>query len=164
MSLYGLISTNQFFRQVGSVFGIAIFAVILTNSYERSFSDELSAEQKAQLGPARVALFNDPTLPLNARQFALVTASIEKEPGGVALVAAASAAQRESVAAGVRAIFTVASVVAAVGFLLLLLLKEVPLRRDNRMPEASSAAGPGPEARATIPGDVSPAPGPAAGH
>ena len=153
-------STNQFFRQVGSVFGIAIFAVILTNSYEKSFDSTLSAEAKAQLGPERVAIFNDPTLPLNPRQFALVTASIQKEPGGAELVAVAAAAQRDSVAAGVRAIFTVATVVAAVGIVLLLLLKEVPLRRDNKMP----AAAPGIEGRPNVAADVAPAPGRVIGH
>ncbi|MFN0148055.1 MAG: MDR family MFS transporter [Dehalococcoidia bacterium] len=157
-------STNQFFRQVGSVFGIAVFAVILTNSYESSFQDELSADAKAQLGPERLAIFNDPTVALNERQFALVTASIREEPGGPELVAAATAAQRESVAAAVRDIFTVATVVAALGILLLLLLKEVPLRRDNAPAPAPEGAHAGPEGRAAGPSEVSPSPGAVGGQ
>ncbi len=122
-------SSSQFFRQIGSVFGIAIFAVILNSSYKAEFSDRLSPDVQATLGPAVISAMEDPTLPLNPPKFAAITESVRAEEGGAAALAVAVVAQKEGVAKAVRDIFTGATATAIIGIILCLLLREVPLRK-----------------------------------
>jgi len=162
-------SSSQFFRQIGSVFGIAIFAVILTSSYESSFSDKLPAADRAQMEtlPGKpLDAFEDPTLSLNPVLFGSVQKQVLSLDGGKEILARATAAQRESVASATQDIFTGATAVAVICVLLCMLLKEVPLRRDFKM--AAPAGAPDPEAADG--GDSRgaeaqiPSPGPAIGH
>jgi EmrB/QacA subfamily drug resistance transporter len=142
-------SSSQFFRQIGSVFGIALFAVVLNNSFNASFHDMLTPEDEARLTPPIVAALEDPTIALNPHAFAAIEQSVRAQEGGEALLAKAVAAQRESVASAVRDIFTGATITAAIGIVLCLLLKEVPLRRDFKHATdevAGSPAGAAPPA------------------
>jgi EmrB/QacA subfamily drug resistance transporter len=143
-------SANQFFRQIGSVFGIAIFAVILTNSYDASFEKRVTDADRMALGKETVALFGDPTLALNEGLFDRIKAQYGQTPDGAALIDRAVDAQRESVAVAIRDIFTVALAVAALGILLVLFLKEVPLRRDFKTPGAQPTGERGPAAEPVV--------------
>ncbi|MBI2765505.1 MAG: MFS transporter [Chloroflexi bacterium] len=150
-------SSNQFFRQMGSVFGIAIFAVVLTNSYESSFNDRVPAETRGQLAASgTLDAFLDPTLALNPREYAIVTARVDSLDNGPAILASTNAAQRSAVAFAVRNIFTGAVIVAVVCVILTLLMKEIPLRRDFKS-ATTEGAGDG-EARATEPVTSEPVP------
>jgi EmrB/QacA subfamily drug resistance transporter len=155
-------SSSQFFRQIGSVFGIAIFAVVLNNSFEASFDELVPADKQAILTAPIVEQLKDPTIQLNPAVFGAVKAAILKKEGGEELLASTTKAQRESVAAGVRDIFTGAAIVAALGILGCLVLKEVPLRRDFKT--AAQAAADEAGAAALPPGEVQVQPGPAAGR
>jgi len=133
-------SSSQFFRQIGSVFGIALFAVILTNSYESSFKSEIPPASQAILGPQLMQTFQDPTLPLNPALFGAVQRQVLALPDGQQLLDSAVAAQKESVASAVRDIFLGATIVAVIGLVLCFLLKEVPLRRDFKSASAGDEA------------------------
>lgn len=123
-------SSSQFFRQIGSVFGIAIFAVVLNHSFDARFQDLLTPEDEARLTAPIVSALEDPTIALNPRAFRKIEEAVTAQEGGEALLAKAVQAQKESVASAVRDIFTGATITAAIGIILCLLLKEVPLRRD----------------------------------
>jgi EmrB/QacA subfamily drug resistance transporter len=162
-------SSSQFFRQIGSVFGIAIFALILTSSYESAFRDKLPAADRAQMEalPGKpLDAFEDPTLSLNPVLFAAVQKQVLSLDGGQEILGHATTAQRESVASATRDIFTGATAVALICVLLCMLLKEVPLRRDFKM--AAPAGAPDPEADDSGESRGAeaplPAPGPAIGH
>ncbi len=133
-------SSSQFFRQIGSVFGIAIFAVVLTNSYESGFENNLSADTRAQLG-ATVVRFEDPTLNLNPAVYNPIRDSILAQPGGQAVLNETLRAQRESIASAVQDIFTGAAIVAGLSVLLLLMMKEIPLRRTFHATPAADEDG-----------------------
>lgn len=151
-------SSSQFFRQIGSVFGIAIFAAILTNSYESAFTSDLPAETRATiedaqasgaLPPTTLESFNDPTLALNQRKYLSLQKSLSSIPGGEVALAEAVDTQHESVAVAVDRIFIGASLVAVICLILSLFIKELPLRRGfGAGPEAARPPGPGPRPEA----------------
>ena len=150
-------SSSQFFRQIGSVFGIAIFAVILNSSFDAEFHERLTPAAEATLGASVVTALEDPTLPLNPREFAKVTESAKAQEGGEAALAVAILAQKEGVAKAVRDIFTGATITAIVGIILCLLLREVPLRKGFGAVGSPAEPGesrdpPRPEAAARAPG------------
>ncbi len=150
-------SSSQFFRQIGSVFGIAIFAVILNSSFDAEFHERLTPAAEATLGASVVTALEDPTLPLNPREFAKVTESAKAREGGEAALAVAILAQKEGVAKAVRDIFTGATITAIVGIILCLLLREVPLRKGFGAVGSPAEPGesrdpPRPEAAARAPG------------
>jgi hypothetical protein len=116
-----------------------VFAALLTSSYHSSFADQLSPETKAALGPATVEQFNDPTLPLNPGEYALVRKEVLALDGGAAILQTTTAAQREAVSVAIRDIFTGATGVAILCIGLAMLIKEVPLRRDFRPVEVEVA-------------------------
>ncbi len=139
-------SANQFFRQIGGVFGVAIFAAMLTRSYEAEFDTRLNPEQQAALGPQLVESFQDPTFRLNQGAFAQASAAVLQLPDGEALLKSATDAQTFSVAKGIRDIFTVATIIAVLAVVLCLFIPEVPLRRDFKGAQGAPAPGGSPPA------------------
>jgi EmrB/QacA subfamily drug resistance transporter len=126
-------SSGQFFRQIGSVFGVAIFAAVLTSSYESTFASDLSPQTTATLeASGTFEAFQDPTLALNAPQYAAVKAHLAAVEGGDAALESADAVQKSAVAVATREIFTWSAIVAAASILLCALIKDVPMRRDFR--------------------------------
>lgn len=122
-------SSSQFFRQIGGVVGVALFAAVLTSTYRDNLAEQIPPDRQAQLG-STYASFNDPTLPLNKSAFAEVQGAVRALPGGDELLATTLAAQREAVATGVRRIFTFSAIAVAFAVALAVLQKEVRLRRD----------------------------------
>ncbi len=140
-------SSSQFFRQIGGVIGTAVFGAILASSFSSSFSRELPPDVAAQVPPAVLEKFSDPTLALNEREYALVREQVLSLPDGEALLAATLGAQQESIVFAVRRIFLGATFAAALCLVLTVFLKEVPLRRTF---------GPGPAQGDARSGDSAP--------
>lgn len=130
-------SVTQYFRQVGSVMGVAIFAAVLTAGYTQDFDREidgatrdslLSAEASGAVAGGTLAQFDDPTLALNKRAFSTVSNQIRQLPDGEQLLAETRDAQRGAVAKGVQHIFF-GGFLASIGMLItIMLLQETPLR------------------------------------
>lgn len=127
-------SSSQFFRQIGSVLGIAVFGAILANSYTAEFSDRFSATDRAAVGPEIVADLQAPTIRLNEREYAAIQAQVLALPDGEAILERAELAQGESVVVAVRRIFIAAFAAALVCALFAVVLKELPLRRTMGPP------------------------------
>jgi EmrB/QacA subfamily drug resistance transporter len=142
-------SSSQFFRQIGSVLGIAIFGSILANTYHDEFTSRFSAEDCATVGPTVCQQLDDPTVKLNAREYGAIQKQVLTLPEGQAILDRAEHASGEAVVTGVRHIY-----VAAVGAAILcaafaIAMKELPLRKTvaggpGEQP-AGAAAGGGPE-------------------
>lgn len=142
-------SSSQFFRQIGSVLGIAVFGAILANSYTAEFSDRFSAEDRATVGPEIVADLQAPTIRLNEQQYSAIQAQVLALPDGEAILERAELAQGESVVVAVRRIFIAAFGAALVCALFAVVLKELPLRRTMGPPPGQPiAVGPKPVAPA----------------
>jgi EmrB/QacA subfamily drug resistance transporter len=134
-------SARQFSMQIGQVLGTAIFGVVLATVYSSSFADHVSREATAEIPPATLARFDDPTLALDARKFGAVRAEILALPGGDRLLASTMEAQKAGVAEAIQYIFLGSSVVAVGALALLLAMKEVPLRRQFGSAPGEAPAG-----------------------
>jgi len=150
-------SSSQFFRQIGSVLGIAIFGSILANTYHDQFVERFSAEDRAAVGPVITEQLDDPTIRLNEREYAVIQAQVGALPGGAEILARAETAQGESVVVAVRHIFWGAVAAAIVCTICALFMKELPLRKTVAGPPPGqpgvTPAGPPVAAAPTNAGD-----------
>lgn len=140
-------SSSQFFRQIGSVLGIAVFGAILANTYSSEFADRFSPTDRQAVGPEVVAALQAPTIRLNEQQYAAIQGQVLALPEGEAILERAELAQGESVVVAVRRIFIAAFGAALVCTLFAIILKELPLRRTMGPPPGQPVAvGPKPVA------------------
>jgi hypothetical protein len=137
-------SSSQFFRQIGSVMGIAIFGVILAHTYRGELADRITPEDRNAIeavNPAILVELEDPTLRLNEAEWAAISGQIAAVAGGDQILARASRAQDEAVSVATQNIFTVALLAALLSAAFALAMKELPLRRGaQRVGPASPAA------------------------
>lgn len=122
-------SGRQFFMQIGQVLGTAIFGVVLATSFTNSIHERIPADTQAAVAPATLAAFDDPTLPLDPRNYDPVKNDILALPGGQQHLDVILDAQKHSVAKAIQNIF-LGSALAAVGVLIMAItIPEIPLRR-----------------------------------
>ena len=140
-------SSSQFFRQIGGVFGTAVFGTILATSYQGAFSNQLPPTVADAIPPAVLQHFDDPTLQIDRRTFAVVQKQVLALPDGEHLLQEATNGQKEAVAIAVTHIFKVALAVAGLCLLLTLFIPELPLRRQI----AETAAPPARAAPSGVP-------------
>ena len=122
-------SSSQFFRQIGSVLGIAVFGAVLANVYHTEFAERFDAADRGAVGQVISLELDDPTITLNKGVYASIQKSVRALDGGDQILVRAKDAQSESVAVAVRMIFTIALGAALLCLLFALLIKELPLRR-----------------------------------
>jgi MFS family permease len=135
-------SGRQYFMQIGQVLGTAIFGVVLATSFTGSLHDRVSADTQTAVSPATLAKFDDPTLPLDPRNYDPVRDEILALPGGQQYVDDIIDAQKHSVAHAIDNIF-LGSALAAVGVLIMALtIPEIPLRRGFGSKNASEEGMP----------------------
>ena len=133
-------SSSQFFRQIGSVLGIAVFGAVLANVYHAEFADRFNAADRAAVGQTISVELDDPTITLNKGVFTTIQKDVRALAGGEQILQRATDAQAESVAVAVRLIFTLAFVFALLCLLFALMIKELPLRRTVRSSPAAVRA------------------------
>mgnify|MGYP001378645073 FL=1 len=122
-------SSSQFFRQMGSVLGIAIFGAILSNTYHSEFQDRFTAEDRAAVGPAITAQLDDPTVKLNEAQFARIQQAVLQLDDGAAILDRAESAQGENVVTAIQYIYLAAFGAALLCVVFAVAMNELPLRR-----------------------------------
>ena len=142
-------SSSQFFRQIGSVLGIAVFGAMLANVYHSEFADRFDAADRAAVGQTISVELDDPTITLNKGVFASIQREVLALDGGDQILERATDAQAESVAVAVRLIFTLAFACAILCLLFALMIKELPLRRtvQTSPPAARAETEPEPPVR-----------------
>lgn len=138
-------SASQFFRQIGSVLGIAVFGAILANTYHAEFSTRLTPEDQAVLGPAMVQQLDDPTIRLNEGVYTRIEQAIQALPDGDALLERTQLAQGEGVVIAVRHIYWGALAAAVLCALLAFFIPELPLRRTVQGGPGGAQAGGAPQ-------------------
>jgi EmrB/QacA subfamily drug resistance transporter len=148
-------SASQFFRQIGGVFGTAIFGAILAASYQGAFNEHVPADVPQAVPQQTLAHFEDPTLQLDQRTFALVRREFEALPDGSRLLDEVITAQKEAISIAIDNIFTAAAGVAALCLVFTLFMPELPLRKDFQEvggPAPGQAPGAAPPGR--VPGPL----------
>jgi EmrB/QacA subfamily drug resistance transporter len=123
-------ASRQFFLQIGSVVGTAIFGVMLSTGLTAQLA-RTTAPLLAQLAPSVRAAIN-----LDHLRSGAVWAS----PTGGAVPTALREAVRQAYAVSITRIYTYAALVLAAAQLVVLALPEIPLRRSNR-PDTAPPSG-----------------------
>ncbi len=130
---------TQFSRSIGGTVGAALFGSLLTNQFSPAIT---AAAGKAGLAvPAGVMdhLQNPQALVDPHAADALKEALAGSSPQGVDLYTGLLLVIKQGLASALHDTFLTASLLLVGGVLLMLLLKEVPLRRRQRGPQAQSA-------------------------
>ncbi|MCC7364319.1 MAG: MFS transporter [Dehalococcoidia bacterium] len=143
-------SSRQFFMQIGQVVGIAIFGAVLASTYAPSFNDNVSEQANAEIAPATIEKFEDPTLSLDEQRFASVQAEIRALPNGEVILEDTLDAQKEGITTSMHLILLGSLAVVSVGFVLTFLMREVPLRTAFGPPAAGTQAAAEPQLAAAI--------------
>jgi EmrB/QacA subfamily drug resistance transporter len=122
-------SGRQFFMQIGQVLGVAVLGLVFSTTYSSQFTHDVPANLQAQMSPAVIKDFKDPTLSLDPLRLAAAKSELQKLPDGQSVLDAALLAQKEAISTATQRIFIGAFLSALVVVLLALTLPEIPLRR-----------------------------------
>jgi EmrB/QacA subfamily drug resistance transporter len=136
-------SLTQFSRSIGSTLGVAIFGALLLNRFVPAFEAALSDQVRAVVPAERLAEFQNPQALLNPQIAAAVQAQLASSPNGAAVYAALFDAIKQALVISLHDVFLFGTILAALGFIVALFLKELPLRRSNvPLPVTAAQAGP----------------------
>jgi EmrB/QacA subfamily drug resistance transporter len=128
----------QFFRSIGATVGMAIFGTILNNRFHAAMLENLPAPVRAIGGGSGPETLSDPQVLLSDKaSSALEEAFSRLGPQGGELFEAFMHAVRLSLQFAIHDIFLLATAVGLAGLVVVLFLREDPLRRTHRMPPAT---------------------------
>jgi len=129
----------QFSRSIGSTVGLAVFGTILNNHFASGLVKYLPPQLSTLASnPALANKLNNPQVLLSAEARARLLEMFDKlGPQGQSLFDAFMQAVRHSLEYAITDLFFLATIVGAVGFVLVWFLKEVPLRQTHTLSESS---------------------------
>lgn len=127
-------ASTQFFRSIGSTVGVAVFGSILLGIYHRDFQNSIPP------GTPGIALtpFKNPLLVVQFRQ--RLEEAFGKYPGGLDLLHKLLDNVRNSLVHGLHSIFLLGAILMAIGLVVNLFLREVPLRKRATAPAPEKQA------------------------
>jgi EmrB/QacA subfamily drug resistance transporter len=124
----------QFFRQIGSTVGLAVFGTILNNQFAAAMQANLPKPlERFAHGSAAAKLENPQVLLSPTASQRIHDAFGRFGAQGDQLFHAFMTAVRVSLASAISDLFVLAAVLGVVGLVVVLFLKEVPLRRTHAM-------------------------------
>jgi EmrB/QacA subfamily drug resistance transporter len=137
----------QFFRSIGGTVGMAIFGTILNNQFRTAMLHNLPAPlQKLTHGEGAALLDNPQVLLSESARTKIQAAFARFGPQSEKLFAQFMDAVRHSLQMAISDIFVLATIVGVAGLVVVLFLREDPLRRTHAMDpesgELESEAGP----------------------
>lgn len=125
-------SLTQFARSIGSTLGVAVFGSLLTNRFGPSFQAALPPQVFAIVPAAQLAQFQNPQVLLNPQASeALRTGLAQFGPQGPQLYDALFGAIRVALVTSLHDLFLTGAGLVAVGAVVVLFLKEIPLRKTH---------------------------------
>ena len=137
----------QFFRSIGGTVGMAIFGTILNNQFHAAMLKNLPTPLQKLTDGAGAALLDNPQVLLSESAKTKILAAFARfGPQSEKLFAQFMGAVRHSLQMAISDIFVLAAIVGVVGLIVVLFLREDPLRRTHAMDpesgELESEAGP----------------------
>lgn len=155
----GVVTSNiQFFRQIGGTVGVAIMGSVLNNRLASDLSTSLPARVRDEGSPQLLDAVQNPQILLDEGATARVRVAFDQfGADGAALFTESFEAIRVALADALDTIFFLTTFAVIAGFLVTLLLREVPLRsRDEIMEEIAEMRAQAPNATAPPPRSVTP--------
>ena len=142
--LMGLVTAFvQFFRSIGGSLGVAVMGSLLASRLSTHLAANLSPETRELMGTALTEDLGDPNALVSPEARAMLEERLEGL-GESAVLESVVEAMRESLASSIQEVFIVAAVFAVLGAVVLVGLKEIPLRKRHQplrepAPEAKTA-------------------------
>lgn len=134
-------SATQFFRQIGGTLGTAVMGSLLTSHFLNSFTTHLPPDVGAAVPAPALKQLENPQV--------LVSAQTQEQVRGI-FAAAGPGAQtfygtfvsvvRQALADGTHVVFTISLVGALIAFACTWFLREIPLRKSNRIEASEETA------------------------
>jgi len=125
----------QFFRSIGATVGLAVLGTVLNSRFASSLASSLPPELKALAAdPATAGQLNNPQVLLSAQAKTQLTDLFDQFGAqSESLLRAFMEAVRHSLEFAISDLFLLATILSAVGFVVVLFLREVRLRRGHAM-------------------------------
>ena len=135
-------STITFFRSIGGTIGVAVLGSVMISSFKSNLAEQMTPALRSALGPASQSLLENPQAVLSpAARAQLAGLFAGQGRRGENLLQQFMAAARGSLAGAITDIFLFSAAVMVLGFVTVLFLREIPLRRSHGA--APGATGPG---------------------
>ena len=133
----------QFFRSIGATVGLAVLGTILNNRFASSLTASLPSELKTlATDPATAGQLTSPQVLLSAQAKTQLTHLFDQFGSqSQSLLKAFMEAVRHSLGFAISDVFLLAAIVSGVGLVVVLFLREEPLRRTHAA-EGEMEAGP----------------------
>jgi succinate dehydrogenase/fumarate reductase cytochrome b subunit len=127
-------STNTFFRTIGGSLGLAIVGSIMNNSFLTSFNDNLSPQLAAAIPKEQlIALTENPQALVNPDALAQLRVVFQgMGDQGEVLFNSLLDTLREALSSGIGQVFFVSFLVLFIALVLIVFIKQIPLRKHNR--------------------------------
>jgi EmrB/QacA subfamily drug resistance transporter len=123
-------SLTQFSRSIGSTLGVAVFGSLLTNRFGPSLRSGLPADVTRAIPADQLSQLQNPQVLLNPQAAESLRASLEAlGPGGASLYDSVHTAIRLALVTSLHELFLTSAGMAALGVVVVLFLKEIPLRK-----------------------------------
>jgi EmrB/QacA subfamily drug resistance transporter len=154
MSQLGVVtSLTQFARSIGATIGVAIFGSLLTNRFAPAFQAALSPDVRSVVPPDMLAQFQNPQALLNPQAAETMQETVlQLGPQGAQVYAELFAAIKIALVAALHDVFLLGAILAALGVVTVLFMRELPLRKSyGPPPTADSAAQVGHDALPCLP-------------
>jgi EmrB/QacA subfamily drug resistance transporter len=128
-----------FFRSIGSTIGVAVMGTIMTNAFQNQFQSNLPATVKRIVPADRLAQLGNPQLLLAPD----VVAKIRHDfaalgPQGQAIFGQIMQAIKVSLSTAITNVFFLGFILMVLGFITVLFLREIPLRKGTTAPVAEA--------------------------
>ena len=139
----------QFFRSIGATIGMAVFGTILNNQFAAHMKENLPAQLSQAMAKRGASIDNPQVLLSEQARAALQHAFSQFGAQGEKLFTVFMDAVRQSLSSAIDGLFLLAAVLGVIGLVVVLFLREDPLRKthhiDTESGELDSEAGYEPE-------------------
>jgi EmrB/QacA subfamily drug resistance transporter len=136
-----------FFRSIGSTIGVAVMGTIVTNTFQNALQSNIPAILKRIVPADRLAQLENPQLLLAPDVVAKIQHSFAAlGPQGLTIFRQLIEAIRLSLSTAITNVFFLGFILMVLGFVTVLFLREIPLRKSNSAPvvEATTSTSEGP--------------------
>jgi EmrB/QacA subfamily drug resistance transporter len=136
-------AVTQFSRSIGSTLGAAVFGSLLINRFGSALHEALPQNAQAVIPAEQLARIQNPQVLLNPQMAAAIRSGLEAAgPQAAAAYDTLIGAIRTGLATSLHETFLTGAMIVAVGVVVVLFLKEIPLRKSfGDMPGAPGAQG-----------------------
>jgi EmrB/QacA subfamily drug resistance transporter len=134
-------SLTQFARSIGSTIGVAIFGSLLTNRFAPAFQADLPAQVTAIVPAGQLAQFENPQALLNPQAAdAMRQSLLQLGPQGEQAYDALFASIKVGLVAALHDVFLLGAILALLGVITVLFMRELPLRKSYGPPATADAS------------------------